>query len=165
MKRLIFVRHGKAEEPISGISDFERSLTVKGKTVSRQMAREIRKAEKLPVTIITSPAFRAIETALIFATEFGMEADKIIINSHLYFKMDLRYLSEIIDAAGDASDTIILFGHNPSFTEIPNSLSSHGCDFIPKSGVVCISFDIQKWTDIRKNKGKVEYNLKPEKVL
>ena len=27
MKKLIFVRHGKAEDPASGISDYERSLT------------------------------------------------------------------------------------------------------------------------------------------
>jgi phosphohistidine phosphatase SixA len=34
MKRLIFVRHGKAEDGSPEISDFERSLTLKGKVIS-----------------------------------------------------------------------------------------------------------------------------------
>ena len=165
MKKLIFVRHGKAEDPASGISDYERSLTLKGKIISRLMARKLRDTEKSSLTIITSPAFRAIETALIFAMEFGVEPDKIIINSALYYKMNLRYLPEILAHIGDNNDTVMMFGHNPSFTEIANSLSSEGCDLMSKSGVVGISFDISKWQEIRQKSGKQEYFLKPEKDL
>jgi phosphohistidine phosphatase len=165
MKKLIFVRHGRAEDPLSGISDFERSLTLKGKIVSRLMARKLMENEKNRLTFISSPAFRAIETALIFAGEYGIEPEKIIINSYLYHKMNLRYLPEILSAAGEASDTIVMFGHNPSFTEIANTLSTEGCDFIPKNGIVGLSFDIVQWADIRKGKGKTDYNLKPEKSL
>ena len=165
MKRLIFVRHGKAEEPAAGISDYERSLTLKGKIISRLMGKKLRQLEKSPVTIITSPAFRAIETALIFAMEFGVEPDKIIVDSNLYYKMNLRYLPEILSAAGEKSDTVMLFGHNPSFTEIANSLCSEGCDFMSKSSAVCISFDIRTWPEIRHKSGKQELYLKPEKDL
>ena len=165
MKKLIFVRHGKAEDPASGISDYERSLTLKGKIVSRLMARKLRDSEKSPITIISSPAFRAIETALIFAMEFGVEPDKIIVNSNLYYKMNLRYLHEIVALAGDNNDTVMMFGHNPSFTEIANSLCSEGCDFMSKSGIVGISFDIGKWPEIRQKSGKLEFYLKPEKDL
>jgi phosphohistidine phosphatase len=165
MKKLILVRHGKAEDPASGISDYERSLTLKGKIISRLMARKLRDSEKSPVMIISSPAFRALETALIFAIEFGVEADKIIVNSSLYYKMNLRFLPEILAKAGDNSDTVMMFGHNPSFTEIANSLCTDGCDFMPKSGVACISFDIAKWPEIRQKSGKLEFHLKPEKDL
>jgi phosphohistidine phosphatase len=165
MKKLIFVRHGKAEDPGTGISDYERSLTMKGKIISRLMGKRLREIEKSHVTIITSPAFRAIETALIFAMEFGIESDKIIVNSNLYHKMSLRYFQEILSGAGENCDTVIMFGHNPSFTEIANSLCREGCDFIPKSGVVGISFDIRTWSEIRQRSGKQEFFLKPEKEL
>ena len=69
MKKLIFVRHGKAEEEAPGISDFERSLTSSGKKISKQMAR-LNQKKNLPV-FVSSPAFRALETALIFAGECG----------------------------------------------------------------------------------------------
>jgi len=165
MKKLIFVRHGKAEDPVSGITDYERSLTLKGKIISRMVARKLREIEKSSVTIITSPAFRAIETALIYAVEFGIDPAKIIVNSNLYYKTNLRHLPEILSHTGENSDTVIMFGHNPSFTEIANSLCIEGCDFIPKSGAVGISFDIKSWPEIRQKSGKQEFYLKPEKEL
>lgn len=162
MKKLIFVRHGKAEDPASGISDYERSLTLKGKVISRTMGQKLREMEKSSITIITSPAFRAIETALIFAMEFGIEPEKIIVNSDLYHKMNLRYLPEILSGAGESSGTVMMFGHNPSFTEMANNLCREGCDFMPKSAIIGISFDILSWTRIREKSGKLEYFLKPE---
>jgi phosphohistidine phosphatase len=165
MKKLILVRHGKAEDHCSGISDYERSLTLKGKIISRMMGRKLREIEKTPVTIITSPAFRALETALIFAMDFSIDPENIIIDSDLYHKMNLRYLPEILSGAGENCDTVIIFGHNPSFTEIANNLCREGCDFMPKTGVVGISFDIRTWPEIRQKSGKLEFFLKPEKEL
>ena len=163
MKKLIFVRHGKAEDPSAGISDYERSLTLKGKIISRLMAGKLRKIEKNPVTIITSPAFRAIETALIFALELGVDPDKILINSNIYYKMNLRYLPDIISGAGVNCETIIIFGHNPSFTEIVSSLCREDFDFMSKTSIAGISFDIMKWPEIKQRSGKLEYYLKPDR--
>jgi phosphohistidine phosphatase len=165
MKKLIFVRHGKAEDLVTGISDYERSLTLKGKIISRMMGRKLREIEKSHLTIITSPAFRAIETALIFALEFGVEPGKIIVNSILYHKMNLRHFPEILADAGENCDTVIMFGHNPSFTDIANILCIEGCDLIPKSGAVGISFDIRTWPEIRQKSGKQSFFLNPEKEL
>jgi phosphohistidine phosphatase len=165
MKKLIFVRHGKAEDPVTGISDFERSLTSKGKIVSRLMARKLKETEKSSVTIITSPAFRAFETALIFAGELGIDSEKVNVNSDIYYKMNLRHLNSIVSGVKENGDTIALFGHNPSFSEIADSLSAEGCDFMPKSGVVCISFKAASWADIKQKTGKIEYYFKPEKNL
>ncbi len=165
MKKLIFVRHGKAEDPESGISDFERSLTLKGKIVSRIMAGKLKDKEKADIIMITSPAFRAFETALIFAGELGIDPEKIIMNSVIYYKMNMRHLDSVISTAGEKCNTIALFGHNPSFTDMANSLSAEGCDFIPKSGVVCITFKTDSWSGIKHKSGKMEYHLIPEKAL
>lgn len=160
---MIFVRHGKAEDDSPEISDFERSLTLKGKVISRLMAQKLAEKEKSPGTILTSPAFRALETALIFAGEYGIDADNVIMNSNLYYKMSLQNLPAVLSIVNEDTDVITLFGHNPSFTQIANNLSKEGCDFIPKSGVVCISFNIMTWSEIGRNNGKMEYFLIPEK--
>lgn len=165
MKKLIFVRHGKAEDPESGITDFERSLTMRGKIISRQMVRKLKEIEKSEISIITSPAFRAIETALIFAGELGINPEKIIINSNIYYKMNLKYLNSILSGYEDNEKTIVMFGHNPSFTELADRLSADGCDMIQKSGVVCISFNVGSWDEIKHKTGKIEYFLKPENIL
>ena len=165
MKKLIFVRHSKAEEPSEEISDFERSLTIKGKSISGVMALRLKEKEKSAGVIITSPAFRALETALIFAEEFRIEPEKIIMNSNLYYKMDYNYLSDLLSVTGNEINILTLFGHNPSFTHIAGNLCREGCDFIPKSGIAVISFKVESWADISKRSGKMDYFLKPEKVL
>lgn len=165
MKKLIFVRHGKAEDGSSEISDFERSLTLKGKVISRLMAHKLKDKEKSPGIIITSPAFRALETALIFAGEFGINTDDVILNSNIYYKMSLQNLPLVFSIINEDTETVTLFGHNPSFSQIANSLSKEGCDSVPKNGIICISFNIMTWSEIGRNKGKIDYFLKPDDLL
>jgi phosphohistidine phosphatase len=165
MKMIIFIRHGRAEDPAPDISDLERSLTIKGKVISRQMARDLREIEKSRGLIISSPAFRALETAIIFAEEFGVDPEKIILNSKLYYKMNFKYLSEILSAVSEDFESVFLFGHNPSFTEIADRLCKGGCEFIPKCGIAGISFNIGRWTDTKLSSGNLEYFLKPEKAI
>lgn len=165
MKRLIFVRHGRAEEASALFPDFERSLSIKGKVVSEQMANLLAEKENNHGIFISSPAFRAYETALIFARVFKVNADDIIIRSSLYSHGSLSTFTELIEKLPDEISTIYLFGHNPAFTEIPDRLSKGGCDFMPKSGIVCLSFKTDAWNGIIHEKGKIEYFLKPDKTL
>ena len=165
MKKLIFVRHGRAEEPDPSITDYERSLTIKGKTVSEQMALILKEKEKLPAVLVTSPAFRAFETALIFARVLGYDPDKIILKNTLYTHASLKSFAEILDEISDDIDCVIFFGHNPSFTEIPDRLSRSGIDFVPKSGIVGLSFKPDTWKGLLREKGNIDYFLKPDKKL
>jgi phosphohistidine phosphatase len=165
MKKVIFIRHGKAEDPAPEFSDFERSLTIRGKTVSRQMALKLKEKENNPGIIVTSPAFRAIETALIFAGVYGIPPEKIIINSNLYFNIDQNSFIEILKNIEEDIDTIALFGHNPSFTELPELFGKESLDVLPKSGIVCLSFRIKTWSLISRNAGNLDFFLKPKKIL
>jgi len=165
MKKLIFVRHGRAEESSDEFTDFERSLTPKGKYVSKVMARRLLEIEKLPGILITSPAFRALETAIIFAGEFRIKPERIIMDSNLYYKMNFQYLIKLLSDTSNDIDSIMLFGHNPSFSDLSNSLSADGCDYLPKTGITGISFNIKKWADLKQRSGKMEYFLKPDKTI
>ena len=163
MKKLIFIRHGRAEEQEPGITDFERSLTMKGKVICREMAERLIEREKDPGLFITSPAFRALETAYIFAGEYRIGYEKIRIDSNLYFRADMRHFMELLQTVSDENDTILVFGHNPSITEIPDRLSRDGCEFLTKTSVVCISFPVKTWSEIKSDSGSLEYLLKPVK--
>jgi len=164
MKKLIFVRHAKAEESNGDFSDYYRSLTSRGKVTSRIMARKLNDLDDSPGLFITSPAFRAIETALIFAGTFGLKPEKMVLDDNIYHKMNLDYLTSLLKEIGDDVDSVILFGHNPAFTQIPDELSSDGCEMMPKCGIIGITFDIKVWKDLRRNTGKTIYYLKPEKI-
>ncbi len=163
MKKIIFVRHARAEEQANGISDYERSLTIKGKTISRQMARRFKEKEPDPGILISSPAFRALETGLIFANELGIKPESMKLDSNLYFNASLKNLFELVAGIDDSINTITLFGHNPAFTEMPDRLCRDGCEFMTKTSVVCISFQARLWSDVKVDSGRQEYFLKPEK--
>lgn len=165
MKKLIFIRHAKAEEQAAGITDFERSLTLRGKMVSHGMARRFMEKENDPGLFIASPAFRAFETALIFAGEAGVRPEDIKIDSNLYFKTDLRHFLDFLKTLPEETDSITLFGHNPSFTEIADRLSRAGCEFLTKTSVVCISFPVKSWSEVKVASGRQEYFLKPVKTV
>jgi len=165
MKKIVFVRHGRAEDQASEISDFERSLTVKGKVISGIMARAYREKEIDPGQLITSPAFRALETAMIFALEYEIKPEMIRLESDLYHKADLNVLLAIIKTINDETNIITLFGHNPSFTQMADRLAVKGWEFMTKTSIVCISFNSKTWKGIKPDTGKIEYFLKPEKSL
>jgi phosphohistidine phosphatase len=165
MKKIIFVRHGKAEDPAADFPDFERSLTSKGKNISRLMAIKLKETENSLGIIVTSPAFRAIETALVFAGVYAIPPEKIIINSNLYFNIDQNSFMGIIESMEEDVDTITLFGHNPSFTELPELFGKKSPDILPKSGVICLSFNTKTWPGVSRATANTDYFLTPKKAL
>ena len=165
IKKLIFVRHGKAEDQAAEITDFERSLTLRGKSQSRLMAQLLVSKEKDLGLVVTSPAFRAIETAMIFGKEFKINPDDIKVCSDLYsmFKPD-SYIS-FFSSLGDGTDTITLFGHNPLISAMPAFFSADETEDLPKTGVLCLTFQAESWSSIRKAGGKIQYFLTPKSLL
>ena len=164
-RKLIFIRHGKAEDQVPEITDFERSLTSKGKQHSRIMARILKSKEKDAGTIITSPAFRAIETALIFCREFDVSPEKLEILSDLYFGLEPDGFVPFIARQEDDVDTVTIFGHNPLITEMAAFFAADEPDALPKTGIFCVSFNAQHWSDIEPESGKTEYFLVPKSLL
>ncbi|MBN2632150.1 MAG: histidine phosphatase family protein [Bacteroidales bacterium] len=161
MKKLIFVRHGRAEDLMPDITDFERSLTAKGKVIAREMAGKMKQIESDPGLIITSPAFRALETALIFASVLGVKHEKVVLDGGLYHRAGLKYLMDLLEKTSNDIDTITMFGHNPAFTEMPDRLCKEGCEFLTKTSIVCLSFPADKWSALKPDTGKLVYFLKP----
>ena len=113
---------------------------------------------KDPYVLVTSPAFRAYETAVIFARILGYDTEKIILRESLYSPANLKSFAVITEELDEKYNTVILFGHNPSFTEIPDILSISGCDIVPKSGIVSLSFKAKMERSIWE-KGSVEFFL------
>lgn len=165
MKRIIFIRHGQAEEGSGVIPDFERSLTTKGKNITRQMSGKLREKIKDPGVLISSPAFRAVETALIFAGEYGIKPEKILLNSSIYSRFNHEAMMEILGMFGEETETVTLFGHNPSFSNLASWYSKGSIDPIGKSGIVSLTFNIMIWSDLKPAGGKVELSYEPKKIL
>lgn len=164
-RRLIFIRHADAEKLTSGISDFERSLTTKGKVRSKLMAQLMKSQGEDPGKVISSPAFRALETALIFCREFGISARSVELSQDLYFEIEQEDFLQFVRKQNDDVHTITMFGHNPLITDMATFFSANEPDELPKTAIFCISFSAGSWSEIDPNSGTTEYFLTPKSHL
>ena len=84
MKKLYLVRHAKSSWKEEGITDFDRPLKGRGIRDAHTTAQWLQKQEEAPELMISSPATRAMHTALIFAQELQYPFSDIHIEANLY---------------------------------------------------------------------------------
>ncbi|MCU0377586.1 MAG: hypothetical protein MUC78_04940 [Bacteroidales bacterium] len=165
IKKVILVRHSKAEAQAPEFPDFERSLTTKGKTISKVMANILKSKEKELGLLLTSPAFRAYETALIFSKAYGLDHDRIRLCSELYSGIGSNDIISFFKSFSEDHDTVTLFGHNSLISDMARALNSGVTEELPKTGIICLSFVADKWNLIEPGSGKTDYFLKPKSRL
>lgn len=156
MKRtLILVRHAKSSWDGIDLHDTERPLADRGKHDAPMMGKRLAKQQVKPDLILSSPARRALSTAEIFANELGYKAKDIAVDDRLY-ATDPETLLAVIGELNDKLKCVMLFGHNPEFSELAHRLSS-GITLLPTCAVVQFTFESKSWSAIGA--------IKPETVV
>jgi phosphohistidine phosphatase len=158
LKKIILLRHAKAEKLISESSDFERNLAERGKNDALQMAHQLAKTKHIPEYIIASPANRTKQTASIFQKELHIK--QIALDSNIY-EADLSDLIHVIKEIDDQYEQILLVGHNPSITGLVGYISQTFIAHIPTSGIVVVELPITSWPLIQNRIGKVIWQTSP----
>jgi len=151
------VRHAKSSREYENIADIDRPLKEKGIKNAYEIARKLKLKNDLPDLIITSPANRAIHTALIFARVFETNKRLIKIEEEFYDGSVDFYIHQIKETE-DIFNSLMLFGHNPGFTELANKLLPEAIDNLPTTGTVKIVFDVDSWRKISREAVK-EYDF------
>ena len=154
-KTLVIVRHGKSTWEYEGVSDYDRPLKETGIFNSQSIAQKIKEKGINPDLIVSSPANRALHTALIFARELLYPLDKVVINSILYGESEKEILG-LIKNTDNQFNNLFIFGHNPVFTDLPNLFLKQQIDNLPTSGVAILQFETTSWKDISKKMLKSE---------
>jgi phosphohistidine phosphatase len=161
MKRLIIVRHAKAEQ--GGFDhDFDRELSEKGKNDARKIGRDLKEWNILPDYIISSPASRALTTARIFAEELDFQKKKIIENEGLYFDFTVQDFVEMLHKIPDEYQTVFVFGHNPFMMYIAGSMCHNFHGDMPTCSTVVIDFNCESWKETEPHKGNFFLHLYPK---
>ena len=147
MRKLILMRHGKSSWSDASLSDFERPLKKRGIRDANTVGERLAQLKIKPDLIITSSAKRAHTTARIVAECIDYAEADIRIEPRLY-GCGLRELYSILSELAVDPHSIMLFGHNPTFTSLVNVHQSAYLDNLPTSG--CIGFDLgtDSWSEI-----------------
>lgn len=163
MKTVYLVRHGKAVSMDSGIPDFERTLMERGENDAELIGERLKELKVNPSLIISSPAPRALASAKLIARQLGYLQKSIRTRKSLYYQED-DALINVINEIDDNLDSIMVIGHNPSFTDFAQSYTKDFKADIPTCGVVGIRFKTNKWKEISRSQGKLKLFVYPEKV-
>lgn len=149
MKRLLLIRHGEAEAGDGDLSDFHRSLTGRGKLETKALAEELAVRGVLAEVVITSPAFRAMESALIYAGIMKSGFDDMVIRESIYYDTTrVDNLLNILEEVASEYDTVAIVGHNPSVSDLSSWFSGGHSGYMPVSGVCCFTFSAERWSEI-----------------
>ncbi len=155
MKNLYIVRHSKAVEYAQDHSDYNRCLAEVGIQKATQIAAELTRDLHQVDRMISSPACRAFETAQIFAQALHFPEANIIKEEPLYHFGGTSRALNIISLVPDDVETLMLFGHNPTFSALAWELCTAFRNSMPTSAVVGISFQIQHWYEMESTNGKL----------
>lgn len=144
MKTIYFIRHAKSDWEHIGLADIDRPLNDRGFRDAPRMATFLKAKGIAPSAIVSSPANRAYTTASFFADAFGIDRERIIIQSKIYLASSITLL-ELILTFPDTWETVLLFGHNPSITQLANLFSKDLIDNVPTCGVVGVESTAETW--------------------
>lgn len=161
MKHLTIVRHAKSSWDLPEMEDFYRPLNPRGVKNAFAMGDELAVRGVFPDMIVTSPAVRAINTAIIIARKLDFPQQRIESNDRLY-EASVEDVVRIVADTPDSIGHLMLFGHNPSFTMLINRLQKKPLDNLPTCGVCRLQFDIGSWAIIGQKKGKALFTLFPK---
>lgn len=161
-RKLLIVRHGKSSwETI--VDDIDRPLNERGVKNAYEMARRIRDDGHVPDALYTSPANRALHTAIIMARVWEINENSIRIARDLYLPDDDDIFS-VISEVPDEFETLAIFGHNPGFTDFANRFLEKPVENIPTAGIALLTLEMDSWNDLVNAKVAGELIDFPKKI-
>ncbi|MGI9545594.1 MAG: SixA phosphatase family protein [Flavobacteriaceae bacterium] len=160
MKTLILVRHGKSSWDYN-VSDKDRPLKERGINDAHLVGSNFKpKASDLEAAF-SSPACRALHTAMIVLREFDFSFDRFQVTNHLY-DFSGSGVADFVSNLDNKLNKVIIFGHNYAFTNIANQWGSVAIDNVPTAGLVQISFNTDRWDSV--SRGTTDHVLFPKQL-
>ncbi|GCD80324.1 SixA phosphatase family protein [Schleiferia thermophila] len=147
MKTLYLIRHAKSSWDFDNIPDLDRPLNGRGVNDAYESSKYLRVNGDIPELIISSPATRALHTAMIFARQFGIPFSMIQIDPMLY-DAPAEQIANVIKKVSNEYQKIMVFAHNPGITEFVNHAINHHIDNVPTTGIACLVYPIDDWKNI-----------------
>lgn len=159
MKTLLILRHAKSSWDNPDLADFDRPLNSRGLEAAPLMGNVIYKNDLQPQIILSSPAKRAKQTAILIKETARIEG-KINFAEDIYEASPLKLL-HVVSEIDDKNETVLLVGHNPGLEGFVKMLTGE-IHAIPTAALIKIDLNIESWKDTAANCGKVNLFVRPK---
>lgn len=168
MKRLTLLRHAKSGDDGLVARDFDRRLNAKGRRAARAIGRHLRESGARFDTVIASPAVRVAETIEEVAAGYGPGPAPDWRRG--VYLASAEELLELVKDAPEASESLLLVGHNPGLEELvlllvpaaaPGARREAVEEKYPTASVAQIDLDVAHWDEARGGVGRLVSFVRP----
>lgn len=139
--KVLFIRHATAADKAGfGGSDLDRPLTDDGKNSAKRMFETLARLYKGPMTVFSSQALRARETAEIFCKCFHVPGpvQTELLNPGSEFQ-DFR---KLVSTVQKETEFLVVVGHEPDFSHILGNVVADGFLRIDVQKASCVEVEI-----------------------
>jgi phosphohistidine phosphatase len=139
--KLYVMRHGPAEERADSGMDSDRALTASGRERVDAVARLLVEVEEEPLSVITSPLVRAVQTAELVArtTRLGDRGGTVEVRREM--SPSGNPLALVHALAVEGRRRVMLVGHEPDLSELVAALLGDFRRSFDKAMVVSVQVD------------------------
>ena len=143
MRTLILLRHAKSSWNEPGLSDRDRPLDARGERDAPRMGKRLAELGLDPDFVLSSPAVRALATAMSVARKLDCGRAQVRVDERLY-AADEDDLLEVIREQGDKAKCVMLVGHNPGMTDLAHRFAN-AIAHLPTCAAAVFEFDAKSW--------------------
>ena len=156
MKTLLLLRHAKSNWTDAAATDFDRSLSDRGRRAAPLIADHLLKAGLLPDLVLCSAARRTRETLALMLP--SLPGDAVLrIESGLY-EADSADLLKRLRRIDPTVGTVLVIAHNPGLEDLATAVCGGGDEDLrrrmdekfPTAALAVFILDAARWTALRK---------------
>lgn len=159
MKTLYILRHAKSDWSNSELADFDRPLNERGLEAAPLIGQIIYENQFQPDLIVSSPAKRAEQTAILVRAAAQIEGE-IQYDERVYEASSHRLL-QIASEQDDKHESLMLVGHNPGFETLLKLLTGE-LQMMKTANLAVVDLQIENWSEIGANCGTLRVFIKPK---
>ena len=169
MRRLMLLRHAKAERAAPGERDRDRKLMKRGRADAPAIGAYMAHHGLIPDFALVSPALRAQETWTLAAGAFT-KPPRIVCDDRIY-NANPQALIGVIGEPRKAHSLVVV-GHNPGLHDLAVQLIASGdvemreqlSEKLPTSGLVVIDLPFDDWSLVHPHAGRLERFVSPRTI-
>ncbi len=162
MKTLFVLRHAKSSWENPDWSDFERPLNSRGLDAARFIGELIYERNLHPQIIVSSPAKRATQTAVL-VKEIAEISKPVKFDERIYEASPLT-LFNLIREFDEKYESVLIVGHNPGFENLVRMLTGEAVS-MPTAALAKINLSIENWHDLETVANELEFLIRPKEEM
>lgn len=159
MKTLFVLRHAKSSWDDPDLADFDRPLNDRGRSAAPFMGEVMNRNGFSPDVILSSPAVRARDTALL--VKDGGELSAEVLYEEGIYEASPQALKQIVATIDDENRSAMVVGHNPGMEGFIRFLTGR-LESMPTAALAVIDLDIATWSEIDSASGVLREVIRPK---